>query len=264
MKRRTRRSLWAGTFTPALLAALAMAYAPTYAQAPPAAEWQTPRTASGKPDFSGFWTQPVHVNRTGGGATTFTKEKLPPFVPGGEALFYKPHVGDPFVDEPRAFCMPSGFPSAFFGPYPVQIVQNDDWLVMTTEFERATRFIPLDGRTHREGIEPTYYGDSVGHWEGDTLVIDSRNFKAWTLDDYYYVNPQEHRMHSDSFRTIERLRRVDADTLAYDFTVEDPKIFTSSWTENLEMTLKPEWENVGLYEFVCQENNRCPGGDCSE
>jgi hypothetical protein len=232
------------------------------AQPSAADDWQPPRTAGGKPDFSGFWSQPVHVDRAAGGATTFTKDKLPPFVPGGEALFYKPHVGDPFVDEPRAFCMPSGFPSAFFGPYPVQIVQNDDWLVMTTEFERATRLIPLDGRPHREGIEPTFYGDSVGHWEGDTLVIDSRNFKPWTLDDYYYQNPQEHRMHSDAFRTVERLRRVDADTLSYELTVDDPKIFTSSWTESLEMTFKPEWEKVGLYEFVCQENNRCPGGDC--
>jgi hypothetical protein len=229
----------------------------------PASAWQTPRTANGRPDFSGFWSQPRHLTPTGGGATTFTKTKFPPFVPGGEALFYKPHVGNPLLDEPRAFCMPSGFPSAFFGPYPVQIVQNDGWLVMTSEFERATRFIPLDGRPHREGIEPTYYGDSVGHWEGDTLVIDSRNFKPWTLDDYYYVNPQEHRMHSDAFRTIERLRRIDATTLSYELTIEDAKIFTSSWTEELAMTLHPEWEDAGLYEFVCQENNRCPGGDCN-
>ena len=223
-----------------------------------------PRTSSGKPDFSGFWSQPHHVEpRTGGGATTFTKEKFPPFVPGGEALFYKPYTGDPFLDEPRAFCLPSGFPSAYFGPYPVQIVQNEDWLVMVTEFERATRLIPLDGRPHREGIEPTYYGDPVAHWEGDTLVIDTRNFKRWTLDDYYYVNRDEYRMHSDAFRTIERLRRVDASTLSYEFTVEDPKIFTRPWTEQLQMKLHPEWESVGLYEFHCQENNRCPGGECA-
>ena len=256
MKRPIRHARWLA-FAIAALAAL-----PVNAQAPES-QWEMPRTANGKPDFSGFWSQPRHVSpRAGGAATTFTKDEMPPFVPGGEALFYKPHVGDPFIDEPRAFCMPSGFPSAFFGPYPIQVVQNDDWLVMTTEFERATRLVPLDGRPHREGIEPTYYGDSVGHWEGDSLVIDSRNFKPWTLDDYYYVNPDEHRMHSDAFRTIERLRRVDADTLSYELTVEDPKIFTDSWTEELEMTLHPEWEEVGLYEFVCQENNRCPGGDC--
>ena len=235
-----------------------------FAQAQQAQSGELPRTSDGKPDFSGFWSQPRHVEpRAGGGATTFTKEKMPAFVPGGEELFYKPHTGDPFLDEPRAFCLPSGFPSAYFGPYPVQIVQNGDWLVMVTEFERATRLIPLDGRPHREGIEPTYYGDPVGHWEGDTLVIDTRNFKRWTLDDYYYVNPDEYRMHSDAFRTIERLRRVDQNTLSYEFTVEDPKIFAAPWTEQLQMTLHPEWEEVGLYEFQCQENNRCPGGKCA-
>lgn len=246
----------------ALVASLAFALVDS-APAQPEGAWETPRTRNGRPDFSGFWSQPQHAEPRGG-ATTFTKDKLPPFVPGGEALFYKPRTGDPYLDEPRAYCMPSGFPSAFFGPYPVQIVQTDDWLVMVTEFERATRLIPLDGRAHREGIEPTYYGDPVGHWDGDTLVIDTRNFKRWTLDDHYYVNPDEYRMHSDAFRTIERLRRLDAQTLSYEITVEDPKIFTTSWTEPLKMTLHPEWDEVGLYEFQCQENNRCPGGNCGE
>ena len=219
---------------------------------------------SGKPDFSGFWSQPRHVEpRAGGGATTFTKEKFPPFVPGGETLFYKPHTGDPFLDEPRAFCLPSGFPSAYFGPYPVQIVQNEDWLVMVTEFERATRLIPLDGRPHREGIEPTYYGDPVAHWEGDTLVIDTRNFKRWTLDDYYYVNPDEYRMHSDAFRTIERLRRVDRAPCRTNSRSRTRRYSRQPWTEQLQMKLHPEWESVGLYEFHCQENNRCPGGECA-
>ena len=61
-------------------------------------------------------------------------------------------------------------------PYPVQIVQSGDWLAMVHEFQRMTRLIPLDGRPHREGIEPTFYGDSVGHWEDGTLVIETQNF----------------------------------------------------------------------------------------
>ena len=221
------------------------------------------RTSSGRPDFSGFWSQPRHPDARGGGATVFTEEEMPPFQPGGEALFFEPRTGDPYHDEPRAFCLPSGFPSAFFGPYPVQIVQSEKWMVMVTEFQRTTRLIPLDGRPHLEGIEPTYYGDSVAHWEGDVLVIDTTNFKRWSLDDYYYVNPEEYRMHSDAFHTIERLQFLDSSTLSYEFTVDDPKIFTAPWTEQLEMQLHPEWEEVGLYEFVCEENNRCRGGDCS-
>jgi hypothetical protein len=222
-----------------------------------------PRMPDGKPDLSGFWDNPKPAGGGGSGpATVFDKSKMAPFKPGGEALFYEPRTGDPRHDEPRAFCMPSGFPSAFLGPYPIQIVQTPRYLVMVTEFMRVTRIIPLDGRPHLTNIEPTFYGDPVGHWEGDTLVIDSRNYKRWSLDDWYYQNPKEYRMHSDALRTIERLRRTDMNTIAYQFTVDDPKIFTRPWSVDWEMKLHPEWEQTGLYEMVCNENNRCEGGNC--
>jgi hypothetical protein len=247
----TRTSLYAVVFT--LLLTLPVVFM--------GQDQGAPRTSEGKSDLSGFWSNPRGKASTGA-ATVFSKDKMAPFKPGGEALFYEPRTGDPFHDEPRAFCMPSGFPSGFFGPYPIQIVQSKEWLVMVTEFQRITRLIPLDGRPHRQGIEPTYFGDSVGHWEGDTLVIDSRNFKRWSLDDYYYTNPKEYRMHSEEFHTIERLRRTDKNTISYQFTVDDPKIFTQPWSEDLEMKLNPQWEKEGLFEFVCEENNRCPGGQC--
>jgi hypothetical protein len=224
-----------------------------------------PRTSEGKPDFSGMWDNPKAVvpGRGPSPATVFDRSKFPPFKPGGEA-FFEPRTGDPRHDEPRAYCMPSGFPSAFLGPYPVQMIQNAKTLVMVTEFMRVTRIIPLDGRPHQADIEPTYYGDPVGKWEGETLVVDTTHFKRWSLDDYYYQNSKEYRMHSDAFHTIERLTRVDANTIKYDFTVDDPKIFTKPWTENWEFKLHPEWEKTGLYEMVCNENNRCPGGQCAK
>ena len=89
------------------------------------------RTSEGKPDFSGFWSNPRGKSSTGA-ATVFSKDRMAPFKPGGEALFYEPRTGDPFHDEPRAFCLPSGFPSGFFGPFPIQIVHSKDWLVMLT------------------------------------------------------------------------------------------------------------------------------------
>ena len=103
---------------------------------------------------------------------------MAPFVSGGEALFYEPRTGDPRHDEPRAFCMPSGFPSAFLGPYPIQMIQTPQYLVMQTEFMNVTRIIPLDGRPHKTDIEPTFYGEPVGRWEGDTLVIEGGTTSA--------------------------------------------------------------------------------------
>ena len=250
-----------------LLFAVAMAAAAAQApaaQAPARVATAIPRMADGKPDFSGMWDNPKPARGPmGGPATVFDRSRFPPLKAGGEP-FYEPRTGDARHDEPRAFCMPSGFPSAFLGPYPVQMVQNARYLVMTTEFMRVTRIIPLDGRPHQTDIEPTFYGDSVGRWDGDTLVIDTTHFKRWSLDDNYYTNPNEYRMHSDAFHTIERLRRTDAETIAYDFTVDDPKIFTASWTENWQFKRHPEWEKTGLYEMVCNENNRCPGGSCAK
>ena len=71
-----------------------------------------------------------------------------------------------------------------------------------------------------------FYGDPVGHWEGDTLVIETTNFKRWGLDDYYYTNPKEYRMHSDALRTIERISGKNEKTLNYELTLDDPKTFT--------------------------------------
>ena len=144
----------------------------------------------------------------------------------------------------------------------VRFIQNKDFLVVAHEFQAMTRLIPLDGRPHREGLEPMFYGDPVGHWEGDTLVIETTNFKRWSLDDYFYTDAKEYRMHSDAMRAVERITRKDATTLKYHLTIDDPKVFTAPWSQEFEMKLRPDWEQMGIFEYVCEENNRCPGGVC--
>ena len=221
------------------------------------------RTADGKPDFSGMyeWPKDAAGERCRCSATVFDRKRFAPLKPGGEP-FLEPPNGDPRHDEPRNFCMPAGFPSGMLSANAVQFVQNKNYLVIVHEFQRMTRIIPLDGRAHREGLEPMYFGDSVGHWEGDTLVIETNNLKRWGLDDYYYSDRNQYRMHSDALRVTERIQWKDGKTLAYRMTIDDPKTFTAPWSEDFTMAAKPEWDKAGIFEYVCEENNRCPGGKC--
>jgi hypothetical protein len=222
-----------------------------------------PRMPDGRPDFSGLYTQPSTVNATGPrGNLIFNADKMAPIREGAESFLYRPRTGDVRLDEPRAACLPAGFPSGMLYILPIQIVQNPDFIVIIPELQRAARIIPTDGRPHREGIEPTYYGDSVGHWEDDTLVIESINFKEWILDDYHYTDPTMSRWHSDQMTTTERLRR-EGDTLHYQITINDPVIFTRPFSQDFTLDLRPDWNELGLLEYVCEENNRCPGGNCT-
>jgi hypothetical protein len=125
-----------------------------------------------------------------------------------------------------------------------------------------SRIVPLDGRKHREDLEPSFYGDPIGHWEGDKLVIETTNFKRWSLDDYFYNNPNQSRMHSDALRTIEHIRWKDSKTLSYNLTIDDPKVFSAPRSQEFSVRARPDWEPTGLMEYECQENNRCPGAKC--
>src|SRR5262245_24892034 len=186
-----------------------------------------PRMGDGDPDFSGIYTAPSTVHGTGPrGDLIFHGDKLAPVKPGAEALLYEPRNGDARHDEPRAMCLPSGFPSGMLYILPIQIVQNPKHIVIIPELQRAARIIPTDGRPHRAGLEPSYYGDSVGKWEGDTLVIDTVNFKRWILDDYHYTDPTKSRWHSDALHTTEHLTRK-GNKLLYRITIDDSRSLPS-------------------------------------
>ncbi len=245
----------------ALLVAIPVAFAQEQKQ-----DMEIPRTAWGTPDFNGIWDWPKPMagdERCRCSATIFDRKYFAPLLKGGED-FLEPRTGDPRHDEPRDFCMPAGFPSGMLSAYAMHFQQTKDYLIMVHEFQRMTRIIPLDGRPHREGLEPSFYGDPVGHWEGDTLVIETNNFKRWSLDDYFYSDVNEYRMHSDALTTIERISYKDPETLRYVLTIDDPKIFTEPWSQEFTIAAKPEWDPMGLLEYVCEENNRCPGGVCLE
>ena len=101
----------------------------------------------------GIYTAPSTVNATGPrGNSIFNADKMAPVKPGAESLLYQPRTGDARVDEPRAVCLPSGFPSGMLYILPIQIGQNPKNIVIIPELQRAARIIPLDGRPHREGL----------------------------------------------------------------------------------------------------------------
>ena len=129
------------------------------------------------------------------------------------------------------------------GPYNnnFQIVQTRDYVVIANEMIHDARIVPLDGRPHLPSTVRRWQGDPRGHWEGDTLVVDTTNFSDRT--NFRGADENQH--------LVERFRRVDAQTLDYTFTVEDPTAFSRPWTVALPMTRS----NDPIYEYACHEGN---------
>ncbi len=107
------------------------------------------------------------------------------------------------------------------------------------------RRIYTDGRQHPKDLDATFMGHSTGKYEGDTLVVDTIGFNEKTWLDHVGLP------HSDALHVVERIRRVDHNTLQDDFTIDDPKTFTKTWTAQQLYDLKPDWE---IGEFVCDNN----------
>ena len=199
-----------------------------------------PRTPDGHPDLSGFWKGPLIF---GGMFKQFGGK--PPFTPAGAAAY---QYNLTKTKNPEGLCIFAGIPRASISGVPFEIVQNKNRVAFLYELMWTFRSIPLDGRPHPQDIDPTFWGNGVGHWDGDTLVIDSVGFKeklSWLDDD---AHP-----HSDQMHVVERWTRTDADHLAHSVTVDDPKYYTKPFTfSRVFLAMAPGQE---LYEFACDENN---------
>ena len=123
----------------------------------------------------------------------------------------------------------------------MQLFQTPDHVVVMTEMVNTSRVIPLDGTSHLDPEVLQWSGDSRGYWEGETLVVETRNFDA----------KRKWRGTTSSARLVERFTRVDADTLEYQFTVTDPETWTSPWTASVPLRLNPE----PMFEYACHEGN---------
>lgn len=154
--------------------------------------------------------------------------------------------------EPHARCKASGGPREFVTPYGFEIVEMPELqrvFVFDIGGPHSFRTIFMDQREHPKDLLPSYYGHSIGHWEGDTLVVDAVGFneKFWLSRDGL--------PHTDKLHLIERFTRIDARTLKYDVTIDDPGAYTAPWSSGFNL----RWtEGLDLFEYVCQDNNHFP------
>jgi hypothetical protein len=151
--------------------------------------------------------------------------------------------------EPHARCKPSGGARVFLTPYGVEIVEFPELqqvLIFDVGGPHTYRTIYTDGRTHPAMVEPSYYGHSIGWWEGDTLVVDSVGFNEGFWFD------RSGLPHTEKLRTLERFTRVDLDTLRYELTIDDPGAYTAPFTGRVNLIREGETE---LFEYVCQQAN---------
>ncbi len=236
------------------------------AEKPAAAVSKIRRLPDGHPDLSGIWTfaisiPPGAVGKVVNGQKTVLKAdqsarylqaELPGALPWTKEPSYKPElrakVADLAARESKVdavfYCGRPGVPRI---GSPRRIVQlPNEFIFFYEEISGdAFRFIPMNAQHHAD-FNPSYYGDAVAHWEGDTLVVDTTNFvdETWFGEDGYF--------HSDAMRVTERLWRV-GDDLAYQVTVDDPKVLTGPWT-NYAHLIKPSDEPM-------QESPACKDDD---
>jgi hypothetical protein len=236
----------------AILAFSAVLLAQT-AESSGAAKAQAPAAT---PDLSGVWRQHSPPGTRAYALYSFSKEDLP-MTPWAEALFKanKPSFGPRAVPDSNdpvnpttgnsIGCFPPGVPRIYQHPFPMEIIQLSGRVIMLFEFDHFVRQIYTDGRGHNQDLAPTWMGDSIGRWEGDTLVVDTTNFndKTW-LD-------RGGHPHSEALHLTERIRRVDHDTLEIAITIDDPKAYTKTWTAKQYFQLRPKWN---IMELICEDN----------
>jgi hypothetical protein len=190
-----------------------------------------PRMPDGKPDLNGLYIAPYHSVKS------IDEIKL---KPGAEKF----KVGPEYTFSLGEVCLPRGVPDTIGEPYPIQIVQTPTQVVILYEAGGYFRVIPTDGRDHPKDLDPTWMGNSVGRWEGDTLVVD-----VIGVNDKVGVG--EYR-HTTGYHLVERFERTRYDTLQYSAKIDDPNVFATPWTEVGTFTLHPEWD---IQEYICEENN---------
>ena len=223
----------------------------------------TPRLPDGHPDLANIWSSPGPVGdiaqgmanvpcdtpgavpqapgRGGAKGAPVCKEPIPLSAEGKRVL--ATHMSK---DDPEANCLPTGVPR--MAPYPWRIVQDSGHIYFLFEGNiHSFRQIFMNGRKHPADPDPTWYGDSIGSWDGDTLVVDTIGY-----NDKFWFDFGGHP-HSEKLHTVERYTRTDSRTLVIETLIDDPVMYTKPFTLKFTATTSPNGE---LMEYICQENQQ--------
>lgn len=232
----------------------------------PAAGAGAPRRADGKPDLTGVWMPPYVPDMTldrrdqrGYAESPFSPSDTPdvrralyargnraelPFTPWGLTDWseYDPASGDY-----TGSCFPFGLQRSINAPYPFQVMQDEAHVALLFEINTWHHVIPIANEFPKLMAEnPTWYGYSIGRWDGDTFVVETRGFNGYTrLDTVGHP-------HSDALHLTHTFRRLDARSMAYTVTVTDPKTYTKPWSNERTFRL----QDGPLIEYSCEENNK--------
>jgi hypothetical protein len=203
---------------------------------PPPPEGPAPRMPDGRPDLSGVWLS---------GNYSFSNMNGPlPLQPWAQKLLEERRRNQG-KDDPEAKCLPAGVPR--ITPYPMKLVQTPKLIVMLFEGNvHSYRQFFMDGRKHDPELDPSWMGESIASWDGDTLVVDTRNF-----NDQTWLNGAG-APHTEQLHVIERYSRPDLGHLNVEITMEDPGAFTKPHTFKRQHILSATWE---IHEYVCNEFN---------
>ncbi len=209
-----------------------------------------PKAAGGKPDLTGLWMRLPNPNErtpvlaVGPNVEDFMRpgEKIPPLLPAA-AVLYRQRQANLMADRPSAHCLPHSIPDEMLLRNPIKIVQNRGVTFILYEQYTLYRQIFTDGRPLPPVTNPAWLGYSVGKWEGDWFVVDTRGFndKSW-IDD-------SGRPHTEALHTIERFRRRDFGHMDVEITIDDPQAYTKPWSFPLQYEFLADTEFI---ESVCE------------
>jgi hypothetical protein len=231
LHRRSKRSSPGTRFIPYAALAVLLSCLPAAVFSQTAATSAVPRTSDGKPDLSGFWQV---ISSANWNIQDHSAEKG---IPGGQGIVvgneipYQPwalakkkeNYENRATADPEVKSFVPGVPRITYTPFPFQIVQTSKETAVLYEYVHAVRHLYTNGSQHPAGHIDWWLGDSRGHWDGDTLVVDVTDFNDQTWFD------RAGNFHSDALHVVERYKLVDADHIDYEATIEDSKVFSKPW-----------------------------------